>query len=119
MNAPTFKSWCQEHRLRYRLDAARHPVAVTASRRHPLDHLYCSFDDEWVGVHVTRPTKVKFTNAAKKLRAMGCVDRQIGETEGNFACPPDRALEVARYLRCVKSSRRPDTSGLDAWRAAQ
>ena len=97
-----YKNFCIENHLRYALDECSNPVSPTKRRRYD-DHLYWDGTDS-VGVAVSRETKTKYNNVKKKLLALGCVEAQDGDTEGNFIVSHEKAVEVARLIGATKNN---------------
>ena len=100
MNKKDYKNFCTENHLRYALDECNNPVSPTKRRKYD-DHLYWDGSNS-VGVAVSRETKTKYNNMKKKLLALGCVETQGGDTEGNFQVDPDSAFEVAKLIGATR-----------------
>ena len=102
MNKKDYKNFCTENHLRYALDECNNPVSPTKRRKYD-DHLYWDGSNS-VGVAVSRETKTKYNNMKKKLLALGCVETQGGDTEGNFQVDPDSAFEVAKLIGATRNN---------------
>ena len=101
-NKKDYKHFCEENNLRYALDACADPISPTKRRLYD-DHLYWT-GAENVGVYIGRPTRTKYNNMKKKLLALGCVESQGGDTEGNFIVNKELVRDVAALIGANKNN---------------
>jgi len=98
-----FKKFCEENRLRYKLNECGEPISPSRIRKFSDDHLWWTgVDDGLIGVSVSRPTETTYNKVKKKLISMGCVLTQDGDTEGNFFISEKKAVKVAKFLHTNK-----------------
>ena len=97
-----FKSFCNDNRLRYKLDDCGDPISPTRKRKF-TDHLYWFGSEKHFGVWVARDTKAKYNNLKKKLIALGCILVQDGDAEGTLIVSETNALKVAKTLGTQKN----------------
>ena len=97
-----YKNFCTENHLRYALDECNSPISPTKRRKYD-DHLYWGGADI-VYVAISRETKTKYNNMKKKLLALGCVETQGGDTEGNFQVDSEYAFEVAKLIGATRNN---------------
>lgn len=100
-----FRAMCLELRLRTKQDSDGSPIAITRSRKNPLDHIYEGFTDSY-GVSITRTTKKQLTYAIKELIKNGCFELQRGDKEANLKFPKSIVEMVARHLKIQKGAQR-------------
>jgi len=97
-----FRNFCNENRLRYKLDDCGDPISPTRKRKF-TDHLYWLGEEKRFGVWIQRDTKTKYNNLKKKLVALGCKVTQDGDTEGTLSISKSGALKVAKLLGTQKN----------------
>jgi len=98
-----FKQFCENNKLRYKLNEVGEPISPSRVRKFSDDHLWWTgLDDGRIGVSVRRPTETTYNKVKKKLVSMGCTLSQDGDTEGNFFVTEKDAVKVAKFLHTNK-----------------
>jgi hypothetical protein len=113
-----FKEFAKANRLRLKTAEDGNPVVVSRGKKYLGCQLYEGFNDDYVGLYVTRGSAAKLKHTTRMVKKMGLNPTQEGDLEVIFRVPYSKVWKIAKAFNMVK--KRPSNQnmdGLNKWRA--